>query len=91
MGVLGILLTFIPSEILKFLGDPQPQQAAVIALQMAGALYFGFAMINWTARANLIGGIYGRPIAIGNVMHFFIGAMALMNGGNLALLPLTII
>lgn len=91
MGVIGILLTFLPSEILKFLGDDEPQQAAVMALQIAGALYFGFAMINWIAKANLIGGIYGRPIAIGNLTHFFIGAMALMKGGNLALLPLTIV
>ena len=48
-------------------------------------------MINWTAKANLIGGIYGRPIAIGNLTHFFIGSMALMKSGVLFLLPLTII
>jgi hypothetical protein len=49
-----------------------------IILQIAGALYFGFAMINWTAKGNLIGGIYSRPVAIGNFAHFLIGALALI-------------
>ena len=37
-------------------------------------------MVNWTAKANLIGGIYARPIAIGNLTHFTIGALALIKG-----------
>ncbi len=91
MGAIGIVLTFIPSEILTYLSNEPSSGIAVISLQMAGALYFGFAMINWIAKANLIGGIYGRPIAVGNLTHFFVGAMALTKAGNLLLLPLTII
>jgi hypothetical protein len=49
-------------------------------LMTASAIIISFAMLNWTARANLIGGIYGRPIAIGNLTHFVIGALALMKG-----------
>jgi hypothetical protein len=30
------------------------------------------------ARANLIGGIYSRPVAIGNFSHFAIAAIALV-------------
>ena len=90
MGVLGLVLTFIPAEVLHHFNGGPSLSVAVIALQMIGALYFGFAMINWTAKANLIGGIYSRPIAIGNLTHFFIGAMALMRSGNLLLIPLTI-
>lgn len=30
------------------------------------------------AKESLIGGIYNRPIAIGNFMHFAVGAMALL-------------
>ena len=30
------------------------------------------------AKESLIGGIYNRPIAIGNFMHFAVGAMALI-------------
>jgi hypothetical protein len=35
-------------------------------------------MVNWTAKGNLIGGIYGRPIAIGNLTHFVMGALVLI-------------
>jgi hypothetical protein len=41
-------------------------------------------MMNWTAKANLIGGIYARPLAIGNLTHFVIGALALSKGYSLS-------
>ncbi len=51
---------------------------STIVLQIVGALYFGFAMLNWMSKANLIGGIYNRPVAVGNLTHFFIAALALL-------------
>lgn len=75
LGAAGILLTFLPHEIsvtTKFM-DTDP-----IVLQIVGALYFGFAMLNWTAKDNLIGGIYGRPITIGNMTHFIVAGLALV-------------
>ncbi len=79
MGVAGIVLSFLPQEILSLL-NPTGAGLNVFVLQILGALYFGFAMVNWTAKANLIGGIYARPIAIGNLTHFIIGALALLKG-----------
>lgn len=75
LGLTGIALTIFPQEISVAVSsiDADP-----IVLQIVGALYFGFAMLNWTAKDNLIGGIYGRPIAIGNFSHFIIGAFALL-------------
>ncbi|MEH0155184.1 hypothetical protein V6R21_13645 [Limibacter armeniacum] len=72
LGITGITLSFFPQEVASIFGTSSP-----IFIQLLGALYFGFAMINWTAKANLIGGIYGRPIAIGNMAHFVIGGLAL--------------
>jgi hypothetical protein len=34
-------------------------------------------MTNWMWRGNLVGGVYGRPIGIGNMVHFTVGAFAL--------------
>jgi hypothetical protein len=51
---------------------------STVSIQLLGAAYFSLSLINWTARANLIGGIYGRPIAIGNFTHFGIGAISLV-------------
>jgi predicted membrane protein len=75
LGIWGVLLSFLPQELATVLGWAE---ANFIILQILGALYFSFAMINWTAKANIIGGIYGRPIAIGNFTHFVIGALALL-------------
>lgn len=50
---------------------------AILVVQILGALYLGFAMLNWMARGVLIGGIYSRPVAFGNFLHFAIVAMAL--------------
>ena len=35
-------------------------------------------MLNWMAKGTTIGGIYNRPIAIGNFMHYVVGALALV-------------
>ena len=48
--------------------------------QILGALYFGFAMLNWMLKGGIIGGIYNRPAVIANISHFFIGALALIKG-----------
>jgi hypothetical protein len=77
MGVTGIVLSFMPQEIVAWItGNSQPMDPTII--QVMGAAYFGFALINWTSRTNLIGGIYARPIAIGNFTHFSIGAITLL-------------
>jgi drug/metabolite transporter (DMT)-like permease len=75
LGVAGIILSFIPQEVSHFFSLTE---STPIVFQILGALYFGFAMLNWTAKANLIGGIYSRPVAIGNFTHFLIGGLALI-------------
>ncbi len=47
-------------------------------LQITGALYLGFAIMNWMAKAALIGGIYSRPLCVGNLWHFMIGGLVLI-------------
>jgi uncharacterized membrane protein YidH (DUF202 family) len=77
LGLIGIGLTFFPKEILFNLTNESNQNLA-ITLQLLGALYLGFGIMNWMARGSIIGGIYNRPIAIGNFMHFSVGAISLI-------------
>src|SRR6187551_3157567 len=77
MGLAGILFSFMPQEVLSYVSS-DPSLINSVIIQLIGALYFSFAMVNWTAKANLIGGIYNRPVAIGNLTHFIIGALALI-------------
>lgn len=75
LGATGIALTFMPGEVSHVLNLPGSNS---IVFQVLGALYFGFAMLNWTAKGNLMGGIYSRPVAIANFSHFVIGGLALI-------------
>src|ERR1700687_1636305 len=77
MATLGIVASFMPQEILAHYGS-RPDGRSVLLMQVAGALYLGFAMLNWTARSNLTGGIYSRPVVLGNFAHFAIGAVTLL-------------
>lgn len=76
MAVLGAALTFLPQEIAKGFAI-SPAGALPIFFQLLGALYLAYGMLNWIAKANPMGGIYGRPIGLANMVHFTVGALAL--------------
>ena len=79
MGLMGIVASFLPQEILAHMGGDQSRASALI-IQTAGAMYLGFGALNWTAQANLIGGIYSRPVSLANFAHFTIASLALLKG-----------
>lgn len=69
LGFSGLILTFFPDELAESFGEPE-NRIVVMLLQIIGAMYFAFGMLNWMARKSRIGGIYNRPIAIANMTHF---------------------
>ncbi len=75
--IIGVLLSFLPNEIADYL-NVEPTIITILFLKILSALYLGFGILNWMAKGTLIGGIYNRPIAIGNLMHFGVGAIALV-------------
>jgi len=77
MAVLGVVGSFLPQESVAHLGAP-PDPPVVLLIQIAGALYLGFAILNWLAKGVLIGGIYSRPLAFGNFLHFAVVAIILL-------------
>lgn len=79
LAVAGISLSFFPNEISNYIGlgvTKTPQ----LVIQALGALYFGFAMLNWMAKGSLIGGIYAKPLVVANLSHFMIGGLSLIKG-----------
>jgi hypothetical protein len=75
LAVLGLLTSYFPDKVLETHGTV-PDNATLLLIQMMGALYLGFAILNWTARGVLMGGIYARPLALGNFLHFaMVGVM----------------
>jgi len=80
LGTAGLAASFLPQEILAaFAAAPVP--ATIVLVQIVGAAYLGFAFLDWMAQGNAIGGIYSRPVAIGNFGHFTIGGLALLKSG----------
>ena len=71
----GLVLTFIPEEISEYL-NVSTNQTSNLFLQILGSLYLGFGMLNWMTKNNLIGGIYSRPLVIGNLVHFLVASFA---------------
>jgi hypothetical protein len=68
---------FAPDVVLSRLVGSTSSTAEIL-VQLMGALYVGFGALNWMSKGSLMGGIYGRPVAVGNVLHFFAGALALV-------------
>ena len=79
LGTVGITLTFIPETILNLL-TINSNEASLFMMQIVGALFFAFGMLNWMTKSSVIGGIYNRPIAIANFTHFLIAGLALSKG-----------
>ena len=80
-GAAAVALSFLPQEILASAGM-QVSVAGVLVLQVTGALYLGMAIMDWMARDGLLGGVYGKPILLGNLAHFVAGALALLKAAS---------
>lgn len=76
MAALGLAAIFAPQELLAALGSTA-RGYPVLLVQLTGALYLGFAALNWMTRGFSIGGIYGRPLTMANFAHFFIMTITL--------------
>lgn len=76
LGIIGVSLSFLPEEIINHF-DADGNVITILALQLFGALYLGFGILNWMAKGSTIGGIFNKPIVIGNLMHFGVATIAL--------------
>lgn len=83
MGLMGLAASFLAEEIVRALGA-SPARPLALVVQLVGALYLGLATVNWMTRLNLIGGIYGRPVVLANLIHFVTGALALLKAVSAA-------
>lgn len=77
LGLAGAGLTFLPQELLLHVRQPDAR-ILVVFIQTIGAAYLAFAMLNWMSRGSTIGGIYGRPLVVANVVHFTMVAILLI-------------
>lgn len=77
MGFLGIICTFLPNELLLITGLDWVKYLSLF-IQILGASYLGFALLNWSSRSNLFDGSYSKSIAMANFAHYTVGGLALL-------------
>ncbi|MEO8359434.1 MAG: hypothetical protein ABI672_05335 [Vicinamibacteria bacterium] len=78
MAALGLALLFAGPEVMSAVfASPVPEPFPAIL----GAAFLGFASMNWIARHNILGGIYGRAVIAANQTHLTIGAIVLVKHG----------
>lgn len=77
LAFLGLLASFAPDVVLRWAGVLL-SPGNLLVTQVAGALYLGFAILNWMTREHAIGGIYGRPLVLANLLHFVSGGLAIL-------------
>mgnify|MGYP000005535850 CR=1 FL=1 len=74
LGLLGVALTFAAEEwCIQF--EINPTVELVSILQVLGAFMIGFAALNWLSKGMLLGGIYGRPTVLSNLVQFLMSAL----------------
>ena len=73
----GLSLLFAPDVILPGLVPGFPPAASWLG-QLLGAAWLGLAALNWSHRAAVLGGIYGRPVVFANLVTYVVGALALL-------------
>ena len=77
--VIGFMLLSAPDNVLAT-GEQASGKLSLLLVQLFGASLMGCGYLNWLARGIVIGGIYGRPLAVGNFIHGLIGFGILMKG-----------
>jgi hypothetical protein len=73
---LGVGLDFLPQEASARLGLGTAPMAALL-FQVLAAAFLGMGFQNWFSKANPMGGIYSRPLALQNFLCFGVAAITL--------------
>jgi hypothetical protein len=73
----GIAFLFAADVILPILASDIPPSATWVG-ELIAAGWLGMAAVNWLSRGLVIGGVYGRPVVIGNLVIYFVTAMVLI-------------
>ena len=73
----GLALLFASDVLLPVMVPGFPAAGAWLG-QLLGAAWLGVAALNWLQRGALLGGIYGRPVVLANLVLYFVGALSLL-------------
>jgi len=81
--IAGLALLFAADVILPRVIPEFPAAGAWFG-QLLGGAWLGVAALDWLSKGARLGGIYGRPIVLMNLILYFVSAIVLL---KIALLP----
>ena len=70
----GSALLFAPSELQRVVSTARAVPVPPAVLQLWGASLLGLAAMSWVGRGLMLGGIYGRALVSGNLVHWTVGS-----------------
>ena len=76
-GAAGLLLIFLPVETISGIGAGAAPAGAWVA-QILGAALFALSQLNWMQRFATVGGIFGRPVLVPNLVFTTVAFFASM-------------
>lgn len=76
-GIAGILLTFIPEELLLWT-DGKAGEGAILLVSIMGVAMLGIGILNYMGKNAIYGGIYGKPILMCNLIFHSVTALNLI-------------
>lgn len=77
-AILGIAITFLPQETGQFIGTTEMNYADLALMQILGSALIGIAITNFMSRGATVGGIYGKPIQMGNLVFHLATGLGLL-------------
>lgn len=77
MCLAGAAGLFAPHELLVVNGVA-PTGSMPLLMQLFAAVMLGAAINNWMAKGSAMGGIYNKPLALANLLHFATGGLTLL-------------
>lgn len=77
-GIIGFFITFLPQETGQFIGTTEMNSADLALMQVLGSALIGIAIINFMGRSLTVGGIYGKPIQLGNLVFHLATGLGLL-------------
>jgi hypothetical protein len=77
-GAAGIALLFAPGEVYQFAAGAPASPVVRVAFQLGAAALLGLGAVNWVGRGLILGGIYGRALVLGNLVHWTVGGLVML-------------
>lgn len=77
LSLVGATFLFAADDILSLIIPAFPRSGLFLG-QLLGGAWLGMAALNWNHRAQIVGGIYSRPMVFANAVMFTVSAMGVL-------------